>query len=85
MRAFPNPVRPQYTGPVTIDGLTERANVKITDITGNLVYEEVSEGGSIQWDTTAFGRHKVASGVYMILVTSSDASETKVAKIMIIR
>ncbi len=85
VRAFPNPVRPQYTGPVTIDGLTERANVKITDITGNLVYEEVSEGGSIQWDTTAFGRHKVASGVYMILVTSSDASETKVAKIMIIR
>lgn len=85
VRAFPNPVRPEYRGAVIIDGLTANANVKITDITGNLVYEEVSRGGSIQWDTTAFGNHRVASGVYMILVTSSDASETKIAKLMIIR
>lgn len=85
VRAFPNPVRPEYTGPVTIDGLTARANVKITDVAGNLVHEEVSAGGSIQWDTMAFGRYKVASGVYFILVTSNDAAETKTAKIMIIR
>ncbi|NND88797.1 MAG: ABC transporter substrate-binding protein, partial [Flavobacteriaceae bacterium] len=58
--AFPNPVRPGFEGNVIIDGLTANANVKITDIEGNLVYEETSEGGSIQWDTTAFGRHKVA-------------------------
>ncbi|MGB5942310.1 MAG: two-component regulator propeller domain-containing protein [Leeuwenhoekiella sp.] len=85
LRAYPNPVRPEYSGVVTIDGLTSRANVKITDVAGNLVYEEVSEGGSIQWDTTAFGRHKVASGVYFILVTGDDALETKIAKLMIIR
>lgn len=85
VRAFPNPVRPDYTGPVTIDGLMEDANVKITDVTGNLVYEEFSRGGSIQWDTRAFGKHKVASGVYFVMVTSEDAAETKVAKIMIIR
>ncbi|WGK65974.1 type IX secretion system anionic LPS delivery protein PorZ [Croceiramulus getboli] len=85
LRAFPNPVRPGFSGLVTIDGLTTRANVKITDIEGNLVYEAVSEGGSIQWDTTAFGRHKVASGVYLILVTGEDAVETKVAKLMIVR
>lgn len=85
LRAFPNPVRPGFTGKVTIDGLTAQANVKITDIAGNLVYEEVSQGGSIQWDTTAFGKYKVRSGVYLILVTTDDDSETKVAKIMIIR
>lgn len=85
VRAFPNPVRPSFSGLVTIDGLTENANVKITDITGNLVHEAVSEGGSIQWDTTAFGDYKVASGVYLILITSKDALETKIAKLMIIR
>jgi hypothetical protein len=83
--AFPNPVRPEFHGNVTIDGLTARANVKITDITGNLVFEETSEGGSILWDTTAFGRYKVASGVYLILITTEDALETKVHKIMIVR
>jgi len=85
VRVFPNPVRPNFTGVVTIDGLTEDANVKITDITGNLVYEEFSSGGSIQWDTRAFGKHKVASGVYLVLITGDDQVETKISKIMIIR
>ena len=83
--AFPNPVRPGFTGNVTINGLTENANVKITDITGNLVFETTSEGGSVLWDTTAFGRHKVASGVYLVLVSTEDLLETTVTKIMIIR
>jgi ligand-binding sensor domain-containing protein len=83
--AYPNPVRPGFTGNVTIDGLTSNANVKITDIEGNLVFETTSEGGSVQWDTSAFGQYKVASGVYMILITTDDAFETKVSKVMIVR
>lgn len=85
VRVYPNPVRPGYDGVVTVDGLMKNANVKITDIEGNLVYEEISKGGSIQWDTRAFGKYKVASGVYLVLITSEDQAKTKVAKIMIIR
>lgn len=85
LRAYPNPVRPGYEGEVTIDGLTAKANVKITDIEGNLVYEAVSEGGAIQWDTRAFGKYKVRSGVYLVMVTADDDSETKISKIMIVR
>ncbi len=83
--AFPNPVRPGFTGNVTIDGLTAQANVKITDIEGNLVFETTSEGGSVLWDTRAFGQYKVASGVYLVMITTDDALETKVSKIMIVR
>ncbi len=82
---YPNPVRPGFQGQVTVDGLTAGANVKITDIEGNLVFETKSQGGSVLWDTRAFGRHKVASGVYLVLITSEDAFETKVLKIMIVR
>lgn len=85
VRVFPNPVRPKFTGVVTIDGLTQNANVKITDITGSLVYEENARGGSVQWDTTAFGKYKVSSGVYLVLITGSDGTETKVKKIMVVR
>lgn len=85
VRAYPNPVRPGFNGRVTIDGLTDRANVKITDISGNLVYEETVSGGSVQWDTRAFGKHKVSSGVYLVLITGADQQETQIAKIMIIR
>jgi len=83
--AFPNPVRPGFLGNVTIDGLTADANVKISDIEGNLVFETTSQGGSVLWDTTAFGQYKVASGVYLVLITTDDALETKVSKIMIVR
>lgn len=85
VRAYPNPVRPQFHGAVTIDGLQNGANIKITDIEGNLVYETTAQGGSIQWNTRAFGKHKVASGVYMVLITSEDQTETKITKIMIVR
>jgi hypothetical protein len=82
---YPNPVRPDYEGTVKINGLLDKANVKITDVAGNLVYEAISEGGTLEWDTTAFGKHKVASGVYMIFVSAQDGVETKVKKVMIIR
>jgi len=82
---YPNPVRPAYSGTVKIAGLIDKANVKIADIEGNLVYEKTSEGGTIEWDTTAFGKYKVASGVYMIFISAQDGSETKVKKVMIIR
>lgn len=82
---YPNPVRPEFSGTVKIAGLLDRANIKITDIEGNLVHEAISEGGTIEWDTTAFGKHKVASGVYMIFISADDGVETKVKKVMIIR
>ena len=82
---YPNPVRPEYTGTVKIAGLLDKANVKITDIGGNLVYETTAQGGTIEWDTTAFGKYKVATGVYMIFISAQDGAETKVKKVMIIR
>jgi ligand-binding sensor domain-containing protein len=85
VRAFPNPVRPGFEGNVTIDGLTDRARVKITDIEGNLVYEAVSQGGSIPWDTRSFSGSKVASGVYFLFISTNDNIETTVSKLMIVR
>ncbi|MEY3499219.1 MAG: hypothetical protein RL308_888 [Bacteroidota bacterium] len=85
VNVYPNPVRPKFEGTVKISGLLNKCNVKITDIEGNLVYEEISEGGTIEWDTKAFGKYKVASGVYMIFISAQDGLETKVKKVMIIR
>ncbi|WP_370632509.1 T9SS type A sorting domain-containing protein [Flavobacterium sp. CHNK8] len=82
---YPNPVRPDFQGTVKIAGLLDKANVKITDVGGNLVHETTSEGGTIEWDTTAFGKYKVASGVYMIFISAQDGVETTIKKVMIIR
>lgn len=92
LKIFPNPVRPEY-GNVTvrIEGLTPGANVKITDIEGNLVFEDQnpvingSGSGLIEWNTQSFSGNKVASGVYLVLITSEDQTETKVGKLLIVR
>ena len=82
---YPNPVRPGFHDDVTIRGLIENSHVKITDIEGNLVFEGQSDGGSILWNQEAFGRHKVASGVYLIFISDAEGTKTKIAKLMIIR
>ena len=82
---YPNPVRPGFEGAVKISGLLDKCNVKITDIEGNIVYEAIAEGGTIEWDTKAFGKYNVASGVYMIFISAQDGVETNVKKVMIIR
>jgi len=85
VKVFPNPVRPGYAGTVKITGLTDKADVKIADITGSLVFEAIAEGGTLEWDTTAFGKYQVASGVYMVFIATEDGAETAVRKLMIVR
>ncbi|MBK7937790.1 MAG: hypothetical protein IPJ82_12165 [Lewinellaceae bacterium] len=74
--AYPNPVRPDYDGPIAIYGLARDANVKITDVGGNLVYEGKALGGQAVWNGRDYLGRRVASGVYMIFATSSASFES---------
>ena len=83
--AYPNPVRPDYTGLITITGLSYNADVKITTSNGVLVNEGRSTGGSYTWDGCDYDGKKVASGVYMVQTAKSDGSKGTVCKIAIVR
>jgi hypothetical protein len=82
--AFPNPVPANYSGIIGIRGLVSNANVKITDLSGKLIYETTAAGGQATWDGKSFSGNKARSGVYMVFVTNEDGSSTMVTKIMII-
>jgi hypothetical protein len=73
--AYPNPVQPGYDGPIAIYGLARDANVKITDIAGNLVYEGQALGGQAVWNGRDYLGNRVKSGVYMIFATSEATFE----------
>lgn len=83
--AYPNPVRPGYEGPITITGLVERTNVKITDTAGNLVFETTSLGGNALWNGENLWGQKVKPGVYVVFLSSPDGSLTEYTKIAIVR
>ncbi len=81
---FPNPVRENFEGDITVTGLVQDVNVKITDISGNLVYETVATGGSATWNGRNFNGDRVHTGVYLIFCTNEDGSKTFVTKLLFI-
>lgn len=82
--AYPNPVKPGYTGPIAIKGLVKDAIVKITDITGTIIYETRAEGGQAIWNGHNFDGRKARTGVYLVFITNDDGSESMVTKILFI-
>ena len=86
-RAYPNPVRDDYYGWVTIDGLEEDCIVKIADSAGNIVRElGPASAGKVQWDVCGMDLYRVPSGVYFVLASSGPGggSYTEVTKILVI-
>ncbi|MBD5268753.1 MAG: hypothetical protein HDS45_04045 [Bacteroides sp.] len=85
VRAYPNPVAPDYYGWVTIDGLPDNSMVKIVDASGALVKElGKAEAGSIQWDVNNLHFKRVQTGVYYVLSSpASGTGESNVAKILV--
>lgn len=79
---FPNPVPSGYSGTIAIKGLSENADVRITDITGQLIYRTKALGGQAVWNGKDYTGHRPQSGVYLIFVTNSDGSETFVGKMV---
>jgi Two component regulator propeller len=82
---FPNPVRENYTGNVTITGLLRDSQIRITDISGNLVYEMVSDGGEATWDLKTYNGRRVTTGVYLVFCASKDGSQSYVTKMLVIK
>jgi len=85
--AYPNPVRPEYNGPIAIKGLVRDANVKITDVNGRLVYETEALGGQAIWDGRDLDGNKAATGVYLVFSTndsSFDNPDGAVTKILFV-
>jgi len=82
---FPNPVKPDYFGPITIQGIRYDSDVKITDVAGNLVYKTTSNGGTATWNGKTLTGENVASGVYLIWTATNTGKSKKVGKVAVIR
>ena len=81
--AYPNPVRPGYSGMITIAGLMDNSEVRIIDSGGNLVCKTRSHGGTAVWDgNDAYGK-RATPGIYTALC-NAQGGHTAV-KIMVIQ
>ena len=81
--AYPNPVRPGYSGYVGIKGLVEDALVRITTVDGAFVTELIAQGGQAVWDCTALDGRKVNPGIYLVFVSTREGTQKYATKILI--
>lgn len=85
VHAFPNPVRPDYDGPIAIKGLTRDALVHITDAAGHTVFSTKAYGGQAIWNGRNLRGERVASGPYFVFASDAYGKMRSVTKILIIK
>ena len=83
IKIFPNPIAPNYNGPIVIKNLVNNALVKITDINGQLMMQTRALGGQAVWNGRDQYQRKVASGIYLIFARDDMGNEKAVGKILI--
>lgn len=86
VKIFPNPVHPEYVGPITIQGIAYNSDVKITDVSGKLVYKTISNGGTATWDGKTRDGQRASTGVYLIWtsIDDPDVKGRQVGKVVLI-
>ncbi len=82
--AYPNPIRPGYTGLITVVGLAYNSDVKIVTTNGVLVAKGTSNGGTFTWDGNDLNGKRVASGVYMVQTADQEGNNGTVCKIAVV-
>ncbi len=85
--AYPNPVRPDYDGPIAIKGMARDANFKVTDIEGRLLFEGRATGGQAIWDGRDLSGRRAKTGVYLVFATFTgnlEFPQSHVTKIVFI-
>lgn len=83
IQIFPNPVSSNFNGSVAIRGLVDNAIVKITDLTGKLLYQTNALGGQALWNVRNIDGYKMATGIYLVFVRDLTGNEKAVGKIVI--
>lgn len=82
---FPNPVRENFSGVVAIQKLAYQSQIKITDLSGALVYETESNGGQAVWNLKDYKGNRAATGVYMVYATNANGADKLVGKIAVLK
>ncbi len=84
LMVFPNPVRPDYQGPITIRGMGSETTVRITTVSGLLVKEIQADGGTAIWDGTDVYGNRVRSGVYLALSSDDNGEQGCIGKFVML-
>ncbi len=85
VHVFPNPVQPDYDGPIAISGFTSNALVHVVDVSGHVLFTTRANGGQAIWNGRTNAGEHVAAGVYYVFASDNEGTNRSVAKVLVIR
>jgi ligand-binding sensor domain-containing protein len=84
LKIFPNPVTSDFTGLVGISGLATDAIIKITDVSGKLIWQIQANGGTASWNVRDYSGRRASTGIYLVFAATADGSDREVGKIAVV-
>lgn len=84
LKIFPNPVTSDFSGTVGISGLATDAIVKITDVSGKLIWQTQANGGTASWNVRDYNGKRASTGIYIVFAVTENGGESVVGKIAVI-
>lgn len=84
VKIYPNPVYETYDGDITIQGLPDYATVKITDVSGRIIYETLSNGGIATWNGKMFNGKRPQTGIYLVISSNKEDKDSRVSKLLFV-
>ncbi len=84
LKIFPNPVRPDFSGDLSIEGLTDFSQIKITTSAGRVVYSAQVRGGKATWNIMEGLGGRPGPGVYLVYVIDALGQERVSGKFVVL-
>lgn len=81
---YPNPISKNYKGTIAIKGLVDNADVRITDISGQLIFRTKALGGQAVWNGLDYTGRRPQTGVFLIFATNNLGTEKHVGKLVFV-
>lgn len=81
---FPNPVRPDFQGLVSITGVPSNSIVKITDVSGKKIWEARSTGTTLAWNRRDYNGVAAKTGIYLVFISTEDGQKGCTTKIAVV-
>ena len=82
---FPNPVLHNYNGPIAIKVLINNADLKNTDVAGNIVFHTKANAGLATCNRMNYKGERAQTGVYIVYVSNEDGTQTCTTKMLFSR
>ena len=85
IKVYPNPIRPNYEGNLRVDGLSYDSDVKITTVSGQVIAQGKSVGGTFTWDLRTNQGRRVGTGIYYVVASNQEGKQGAVAKFLVVK